>query len=124
LSSIPASSLVLTATLSVYEVDTGPVGQTISVHPITTDWVESTVTWNIPWGTAGGDFDAAVTSFSPDIKQGYQNLDVTTVTGEWVSGSRLNYGLLLQASGPDGNVVFKSKEGGASKQPQLCVTYQ
>jgi hypothetical protein len=82
------------------------------------------VTWNAPWAAPGGDVDPATTTFTPDVKQGYKNIDVTSVTADWVDGSRPNYGLLLQASGPNGDVVFKSKESAASKHPQLCVTYQ
>jgi uncharacterized repeat protein (TIGR01451 family) len=124
LSSISPLSTVLTSTLFLYEDDQGPAGQIISVHPVTTNWAEATVTWNTPWATPGGDVDPATATFTPDVKQGYKNIDMTSVTADWVSAPPSNYGLLLQASAPDGDVVFKSKESAASKYPQLCVTYQ
>jgi uncharacterized protein YjiK len=127
---IPPNSHVIDATMMLYE-DNHKDNQTIFVHRVTSDWLESQVTWDesstsTSWITAGGDFDTtAVASFAPDIDGQYREIDVTDVTQDWVNGTSANHGLLLRSTGANGEVKFKSKEEGDSdKHPKLCVTYE
>ena len=127
---IPPNSDVTDATLMLYE-DNHKDNQTIYVHRVTGNWVESQVTWeesttSTSWITQGGDFDTtAIASFAPDTDGEYREIDVTGVTQDWVNGTLANYGLLLRSTGANGEVKFKSREeGNSDKRPLLCVTYE
>ena len=83
-SSLPANVTVNSATLELYWVGTPfgtPAGRTYWAYRVTNDtWVELEVCWNnytvaLPWGTAGGDYDA--TNGSSVVMPGAQ--------GQWVS---------------------------------------
>ncbi|HJR79382.1 MAG TPA: DNRLRE domain-containing protein [Anaerolineales bacterium] len=129
LPSLPPSSTMVSSTLRLYETTT-LTGQTISVYRLTNSWTGSQVTWNqrsngVSWSTAGGDYqNTALATFTPDIANQYRDIDVTAVTQGWRNGSFSNYGLLLRASGSNGEVRFSSTEAVASQRPQLCITYQ
>jgi hypothetical protein len=130
LPSLPPSSTLVSSTLRLYETTT-LVGQTITLYRLTNSWVGSQVTWNQrssgnSWSTAGGDYqNTALAAFSPDLANQYRDIDVTAVTQGWRNGSFSNYGLLLRASGTNGEVRFASNEAvSVSQRPQLCITYQ
>jgi len=38
--------------------------QTLTVHRLTTNWDQSSVTWTSPWSAPGGDFDLAMGTFN------------------------------------------------------------
>jgi chitodextrinase len=130
LTSIPQSSAVVTSTLRLYETATKN-SQTISLYRLTNNWVESQVTWNnrsisAAWAASGGDYqNTALATFLPNVQNQYRDIDVTGVTQGWVNGTYTNYGLLLHASGVNGEIKFASREvSSASQRPQLCITYQ
>jgi hypothetical protein len=127
---LPPSSKIVSSTLRLYEITTQS-GQTITLYRLTNNWVASQVTWNqrssgTPWTTAGGEYqNTALTSFSPTLANQYRDLDVTAVTQGWANGTYPNHGLLLRASGSNGEVRFASSEAAsATQRPQLCIAYQ
>jgi hypothetical protein len=70
---------------------TSPGNSTVTVHRITADWVENTVTWN----SFGEQYDATVeNSFVPNAV-GFYSINVTSLVQGWISGTYPNYGLLL-----------------------------
>jgi len=128
LSSIPAGSTIVSATLQLNEILT-QIGQVISVTRLTQSWTEANVTWRRHdsggggfWGIQGGDFDPTVwATFTPNIT-GIRNLDVTSLVQAWVNGTYPNNGMLLLASGSNGTSTFNSREA-ASNEPSLLVEY-
>ena len=130
LPSLPPSSTLVSSTLRLYEI-TAVTGQTIKLYRLTNSWVGSQVTWNqrssgVSWSTAGGDYqNTALATFSPTLVNQYRDIDVTAVTQGWMNGSFSNHGLLLRASGSNGEVRFGSNESTTTTQrPQLCINYQ
>lgn len=129
LSSISPSSTIISSTLRLYETTTVS-NQTITLYRLTNSWVGSQVTWNlrssgVAWSSTGGDYqNTALATFSPTISNQYRDMDVTTVTQNWVNGTFSNHGLLLRSSGANGEVRFGSNETvTVGQRPQLCITY-
>jgi hypothetical protein len=127
---LPPSSTLISSTLRLYELSTIS-NQTISLYRLTNSWVGSQVTWNnrssgIAWSTAGGEYQTtALATFSPNLANQYRDIDVTSMTQGWMNATFSNHGLLLRASGSNGEVRFASNESAtASQRPQLCITYQ
>ena len=91
----------------------------IQVHRLTTDWSESTVTWNSPWSASGGDYSGNVegsSTFDFDITLGHptetMHFDITDLVNGWVQGSYPNYGLvLLDPTGANESLNVYSSEG-------------
>ena len=82
-------------------------------------WAEDSVTWanhEPEWGSIFGEIDI-------DNLDGWKSFDVTELTHNWVSGSRPNYGMLIQGS--DENQVrervFASRE--VIEWPYIDVNY-
>ena len=105
LSSLPAGttgSQIGKATLKLYvnRINTSGV---LSVHPITSGWSESTVTYaTIP--TLG----AAVASFTPAQAQQFMVIDITSLVQGWIGAPASNFGVALSSA--SGDVVFDAKE--------------
>jgi hypothetical protein len=125
LSSIPPGSTITGARLYLYEEDK-KLDQVTYIYRVTTSWSESSVTWNSPWLSPGGDFDAGhiYASFQPNQSGCMQEIDLTDLIQEWVDGTP-NYGFLLYSTGPNHILRYSSKENPASAEhPKLQVTYQ
>lgn len=150
-SSIPASSTVSSATMSLTADTpslTGP--QTITIHRLTSAWTEGTAnasgssalaaagvgattagggaTWNnrsfsTAWSTAGGDFAASSGSFSVDDVGAYTSTSLVTDVQAWVNGTT-NNGWLLRGTEASTFTVkrFLTREAGAGA-PTLTVVY-
>lgn len=150
-SSIPASSTVSSATMSLTADTpslTGP--QTITIHRLTSAWTEGTAnasgttalaaagvgattagggaTWNnrsfsTGWSTAGGDFAASSGSFSVDDVGAYTSTSLVTDVQAWVNGTT-NNGWLLRGTEASTFTVkrFLTSEAGAGA-PTLTVVY-
>lgn len=114
---------VSNATLSLYHVfNPQPAGTVLALYRNTSDWIESTVTFNTK-----PTFDpVAVAGTSIAGPQGdFHTWDLTSVVQGWADGSYANYGLTLIVSP---NMApwpyFASKEFGVEAQrPALAVTY-
>lgn len=84
--------------------DGGSLPASFDVHRVTSEWAAAEATWNnrkagTPWGTAGGDFAAAVElSYqiaSPLTADGNQRrLDLTELIKAWLAGTDPNHGLI------------------------------
>ena len=71
----------------------------LAAYQVTTPWDESTVTWNTPWTTPGGDFDPAlvgkVSIFKSDVP-GWKSIDVTPLVATWVATPGTNDGAMVR----------------------------
>jgi hypothetical protein len=114
---LPAGANIITATVSLYVVDQN--NRTVNLHRITSDWSESTVTWN----NSNGSFDPAPSaSFVPEFINQYITTDITALVQQWVSGSAPNYGLLL--AGTVNNLTsFASRESSPDRLPYMTIRY-
>jgi hypothetical protein len=124
LSSIPPNSSITNATLYLYEEDK-KLDQVTYIYRLTTPWSESTVTWNSPWLTPGGDFDAghAYASFQPNQSGCMLSIDLTDLVQEWVAGTP-NHGFLLYSTGPNHILRYSSKDNPSpAEHPKLHITY-
>jgi hypothetical protein len=99
--------------------------QVTYLYLITSQWDETSVTWNSPWTNVGGDFDNshAYASFIPDQSDCMLIIELTDLVQEWVNGTP-NYGFLLYSTGPNHILRYASKENSAADQhPKLDVKY-
>jgi hypothetical protein len=110
LSSIPASSTVLSATLSLWTaVDYANMDSTLTVYRQLKDWAEAEVTWNDyktgnAWTAAGG-FDASdceQTNIGSILVSEAESLDTEiqisltpSKVEEWIDGTLTNNGMLI-----------------------------
>ncbi len=100
----------------------------INAHRLTTNWSESTVTWNSPWSTAGGNYDATTAgsaTFTTPLSLGSptetMSIDITSLVQNWASGTYPNYGLvLIDPSGSARSISAFSSEG--TTPPKLEVS--
>ncbi|MDM8550958.1 SdrD B-like domain-containing protein, partial [Desulfobacterales bacterium HSG2] len=118
---IPAGATVASAELHVTSAGSRN-NHNVGVHQVTSDWTD-TANWNSPWISAGGDFDAtALGSLIPDGN--VQQLDITTLLQDWLSGDQPNHGIALVATGTDtGDAKWRSLEKGEPDAPHIKVYY-
>ncbi len=135
LSSLPAGSVVVSATLSLYVkgASGGPV--TINAHQVITSWNEAEVTWEardkaagLLWVTRGGDYDSAVAGSTvvDNTTNVWRSWNITNLAATWVMTPTSNFGLILEAAvtDPKTEKKFKSSDDGtASQRPKLEVCY-
>ncbi|HSD99851.1 MAG TPA: DUF4347 domain-containing protein, partial [Burkholderiales bacterium] len=125
-SQIPVGAIIDSAQLILHGIDA--TTNTVSLHRMIVDWVESTATWNSMGGglTSPADYNATVDSSvaapgAVDVIFSGANL-VATVQA-WSSGTANNYGWAILNSGNDG-WIFDSSEGGtAGFRPELIVNW-
>lgn len=134
ISSIPASSVISSATLTL-NTAIGLTTDQLSLHRITQAWTEGGSTWNTyngtnNWSTAGGDYDAvadatatpSATTAGTDV-----TFTVTTLIQELVDGTT-NNGFLIKLTSETGNtkgVSFDSSTVATSTdRPKLEITYE
>jgi hypothetical protein len=136
-SSIPSSATVVSATLTVWTTTAGALtmGST-EIYRLLESWNEDKADWNhrnpgMMWTTAGaqapGSRDATASAeFTPSANDTmYQVVLPAALVQGWVSAPATNDGIVfVNKNTPDLSVMLVSKEGSASKRPQLQVTYQ
>lgn len=128
LSSVPASSAIVSAKLYLYKgnycVYSGhEQPRNIVIHRLGSPWTETSVTWNsqpaIFEVQGGGAIDVT--------GQQYYQFDITALVQGWVNGSLPNYGLVLVGPETTGdNFVsfdFGAFESGSDYEPYLEMTY-
>ncbi len=148
LSSIPAGSTIVSATLSLYMQGVSGTGgkslYNISAHKVINknpvisqatgynysssgawDAVTGKTYSNIPLGE--GDVATADDVQAIDLTQGYKSWNVTNMVQSWVNNSSTNYGLLLNSdnsAAADSNRYFgSSKNANTGQRPKLVITY-
>ncbi|MBM2825962.1 MAG: uncharacterized protein HW403_26 [Dehalococcoidia bacterium] len=130
IANIPNGSTVSSATLSVYDAIPGTGTRTVNAHYITSNWVESTATYNSP-----PTFNATATSSTTNpapASPAFMNWTVTTDVSAFVGQTLTNYGWLLKdnAETHTGQITtctntFDSASGAtATNRPKLAVTFQ
>ncbi len=136
-SAIPASAEILSASIELYAVTSGTLGD-VAIHEMTREWQEGTcsgagcvadgVTWDwsdgtTPWTSAGGDFNPVAAATNTITASGaWYQFDVRDLVSEWVAG-KSNLGVLIKAVGST-NINFASSDyGDATLHPKFNVTY-
>lgn len=127
LSTIPAGSTILTATIEI-RVNSAPSTNDalININRVAEAWNEATATWN-SFTTPGGTYGATiygtipVAKNTPGIKT---STDITALVQQWVNGTVNNYGVILRGSNNNRPVSFASKDGSVTPIPTLRVTYE
>jgi hypothetical protein len=129
-SEIPSNAVVQSAALSLFRESGDGLTQTVYIHALKKDFVESQVTWNkastsVNWAKAGGDYAAtALGSTVVGTKNKYYNFTVTSEVQNWVTDTTKNFGLLAKTDEvANKRHQFTTSEGGGNKRPRLTVTY-
>jgi hypothetical protein len=124
LSSIPAGSTIVSATLERYccAFYGSPSGQ-MAFYVLTGAWDEDTVTHNNmpPYSGSG----AVFTSNWPSAST-WHSVDVTGFVTAWYSGSQQNYGLYCHSTGCTGTsdcAFYSSNVGSPTYRPRLRIVY-
>lgn len=121
---LPPNQIITKATLRVYLIvsyDFPNTNRTITTYRVTSNWSESSVTWN----NAPGFADAYGSKSIVHGAWGWYEFDVTNLVSAWYNGTYPNYGIKLRGpeiSGPDSSWRgFSTREG--SNIPQLVIEY-
>lgn len=138
LSSIPAGTVIQSATLSLYNYahSNSANGGTLNVHPVSRPWVESQATWvqaltGSNWTAsgmlAGTDYatDPAA-SLTIDTSTGvWRNFDVTALVQRWIDGTTTNNGFVVRSPTRGAKPLFYSSAytTDPSLRPRLTVRY-
>lgn len=140
LSSIPSGVHIVRATLDLYATDvTNPAGTWASSYAVREQWAAGQATWlqartGVFWGDGGcnlppQDRDAEPSdSVFVEGEFAWFSWDITDMVQEWVSGTELNYGVLIRCPGEpvSANVQhnFQASEGSPTEQrPKLTIQY-
>jgi hypothetical protein len=136
LSGLPGGATIASATLSLYSYyppntkgSTGFYG----VYPLTRDWTDSQVNWNVAktgtnWTTGGGDFlptpDATAPKQPPTALVWY-DWNVTSRVQSWLNGTSTNYGWIVRCT--DENLhnqdyFYQCDTSNAVYRPKLVVS--
>jgi hypothetical protein len=131
-SSIPAGAVINSATLKMEA--TGIDGQIIiDVYEITEAWSEGAgnseaANWNermtgTNWTTPGGTFDSTAVDSLNTNSTGQHTWDLTSLTQDWLTGTKVNNGLVVASPDGGGNrtVTYDSREG--TTPPVLEINY-
>jgi len=115
---IPEGSTIDSAVFSIY-VTGGPNFQTVSLHRITNDWGEMSVTW----ASFIGDYDVNILGSFATNSIGWQTVDVTALVQAWVNGLYPNFGFVLMQGKTPYNVYHSSEALDVSLRPKLEIHY-
>ena len=94
-------------------------GHNVTVHRVTSDWAEATVTWN----SFGGAFNAASEGFFPSTSYGWKTVDLTALVTAWSAGDVPDYGVLLKQGFEEFPRTWINARESATNQPYLEVCY-
>ena len=90
-SSIPSGTTIISASLYMYYwsfQDSNPAGRPITLYRVTSDWDETSVTWNTQPSCAS----QPTTSSTVPSSYGWMSWDVTSDVEDFVNGIRTDYG--------------------------------
>jgi hypothetical protein len=112
-----AGDAVTSATLYVFVYKES--GHDVTVHRITSDWAEATVTWN----NFGGAFNGGVEGSFASDGYGWRTADVTALVTGWSDGDYANFGLLLKQAFQEFPRTWMNSRENAEYHPYLEVCY-
>jgi hypothetical protein len=94
LSSIPADVIITDADLKLYQYNTiGSGNFTIGLYKVTSNWDESTITWNLqPTSSTNAEITNNITAGAITWK----SWDIDTLVQDWLDGTITNYGMMLK----------------------------
>jgi hypothetical protein len=127
-----SSCTINSAILHLSESHSSGFDRQIEVHRVTSSWQEGTASWNSPWTSPGGDFDATVlVNFDCIWTDNYilekDEIDLTNSVQDLVNGVYTNHGWLVKMASEDATQQswgFHSKESSTvSDRPILRITY-
>jgi len=123
ISSIPASSTVSSANLTLCATAVPGSTRTYDVHRVTAGWGETTVTWSAQPAVAA----SATGSTTTPASVGCMTWDVAADVQDWVNGTATNYGWRVKDQTEDANGLaseFRTHESAlVAERPTLEVTY-
>jgi len=123
ISSIPASSTVSSATLTLCATAVPGSTRTYDVHGVTASWGETTITWSAQPAVAA----SATASATTPASAGCMSWDVAADVQAWVNGTATNYGWRVKDQTEDANGLasqFRTHENATvAERPTLEVTY-
>lgn len=124
LSSIPAGTVVKSASLQVYVKGWSGNNITINAYKILNNWVCPGVNWGNFIKSGDRDPNAFARVTTQGILKWYE-LKLTSLAQEWINNPASNKGVLLGGSDPlnSNSVIISSFEASANK-PKLIISYQ
>ena len=138
LSSIPAGSVINSATLRLYCVqDLSTVARALRVYRSLRAWIEDQATWNVyatgnNWQTAGG-FGALDCEQTAIGSRSFTASEAINVYKEWtltpssiqemVNGTFANNGFLIRADTETNDAYRFNSNAAASNKPELVIVY-
>ncbi len=130
LNTIPENVTIKEAVLSIYpyaayyEGENGPK----SIFLLTKDWDESTVLWNTPWTTGGGDFSTpALASNNNSSYNVWEDYEITSAIKDMVENGENNNGFIFKFDSmtpKKGVAIYSSESSVEDKRPKLSITYE
>lgn len=114
---IPSNATVDSARFFIYVTDS--TTQSVTAHKVTTDWSETSVTWN----TFGDNYlsDTAGSFMVDDT--GWVSLDVTDLTREWFDNTTTNFGIVLIPAETDTTLAMYDSREATANMPYLEICY-
>jgi len=114
---IPTDAVINSATIHIYVSETD--AQSVSVHAVTSEWDESTITWS----SFAGAYSSETIGTFEFTEPGWYTLDVTSQVEGWFDESIENFGFYLQYGGEgDVNTTIASSEADENS-PYLEICY-
>jgi hypothetical protein len=127
LASIPTTEMIVSAELVLFQElnEEVPDGDLYEIYRITSDWNESTVTWNTRPSLAAT--PSASLRIEDTLRSVYRSWDVTGLVQAWHTGAFANYGLALddgsRGLGDTSPLFFSSGDSPVTAyRPELRIT--
>lgn len=114
---IPSTATIDSAAFYFYVTEAAE--QSVTVHQVTADWMESDVTWN----SLGSNFNTDTAGSFDVAATGWVSVDITDLAKGWFDSSYANYGILLNPSDADTNMVEYASHEASENQPYLQICY-
>lgn len=132
LSSLPTGVKIVSASLEIYLDSTLGASDTVSIHSLSSNWVESEVTWleresGQNWSSAGGDYVASASGSFLTDSVGWKAADLTSLAQQWSDTPTSNNGVILASAATSGNnekkYVSSDDNVDPSLHPKLTLVY-